>query len=202
MSAKPPAQPDRRPDRRIDRTQRALTGAMLALLQERDWTEISVQALCDRADVARATFYARFDSKQDLLDALFWTTEAEVRAAVAPLRAGGQAFPVLHWLVQHSHEGRGFHRKIKGSAAGMLIQSRFRQAMGELLAEDLREAGFTPDPLSLAMLHGAVFAAIEHWLALPPERAGSPTEMSQDLAGQLAAMARALPAVVADQTPA
>lgn len=196
------ATPAIRPDRRIDRTQRALTGAMLALLQERDWAEISVQALCDRADVARATFYARFDSKQDLLDTLFRLTEDEVRAKVQPLRAGGQLFPVLHWLVQHSHDGRGFHRKIRGSAAGLLIQVRFRQAMGDLLAEDLSEAGFTPDPLSLAMLKGAVFAAIECWLALPPERAGSPAEMSRDLAGRLAALARALPAVVADQTPA
>jgi AcrR family transcriptional regulator len=181
-----------RPDRRIDRTQRALTGAMLALLQERDWAEISVQALCDRADVARATFYARFDSKQDLLDALFRLTEDEVRLGVAPLRAQGQDFPVLHWLVQHSHEGRAFHRRIKGSTAGMLIQERFRTAMGSLLAEDLAEAGLAPDPLSLAMLNGAMFAAIELWLAQPVERAEPPQEFSRQLAGQLAALARAL----------
>lgn len=187
------AKATRRPDRRIDRTQRALTGALLSLLQERDWAEISVQALCDRADVARATFYARFDSKQDLLDALFQVTEGEVRAGLAQLAGDVRDFPVLHWLVQHSHEGRAFHRRIRGSAAGMVIQARFRQSMGNLLAEDLTRAGLTPDPQSLAMLQGAVFAAIEHWLALPPEKAAPPEDMSRQLAGQLGAMARALP---------
>ncbi|MBT8488226.1 MAG: TetR/AcrR family transcriptional regulator [Gemmatimonadetes bacterium] len=54
-------------DRRIARSRRLLKGALSELLGERDYDGITVQEICDRADVARSTFYAHFESKEDLL---------------------------------------------------------------------------------------------------------------------------------------
>lgn len=57
----------RAPDRRVVRTQRALGEALVELMLAHDWADISVQRILDRARVGRATFYAHFRGKDDLL---------------------------------------------------------------------------------------------------------------------------------------
>ncbi len=56
-----------RPDRRVRRTREALRNALLALLVERGWDDIDVQALCVRTDIGRSTFYLHFPNKEALL---------------------------------------------------------------------------------------------------------------------------------------
>ena len=54
-------------DRRIDKTQRALRMAMSELVEEKDYTAITVRDLVERANVARSSFYAHFRDKDDLV---------------------------------------------------------------------------------------------------------------------------------------
>lgn len=54
-------------DRRVQRTQQLLREALFALIQEKGFEKLSVQDIIDRANVGRATFYAHFDNKEDLL---------------------------------------------------------------------------------------------------------------------------------------
>lgn len=55
-------------DLRVRRTKKLLTEALLGLMQERAFEKISVNDLCDRAMVRRATFYNHFDDKNDLFN--------------------------------------------------------------------------------------------------------------------------------------
>jgi AcrR family transcriptional regulator len=54
-------------DRRARRTRQLLRNALLALLQEKRYEDISVQDIIERADVARSTFYVHYLDKDDLL---------------------------------------------------------------------------------------------------------------------------------------
>jgi AcrR family transcriptional regulator len=54
-------------DRRVVRTRVALGHALVELMLEREFDEITVQQVLDRANVGRATFYAHFKDKRDLL---------------------------------------------------------------------------------------------------------------------------------------
>ena len=54
-------------DRRTRRTRQLLRSALLALLKEKSYEEISVQDIIERADVARSTFYMHYLDKDDLL---------------------------------------------------------------------------------------------------------------------------------------
>src|SRR5689334_24059575 len=58
---------DGRGDRRVRRTRRLLREALLALVAEKGYDRVTVQDVLDRADVGRATFYAHFRDKDDLL---------------------------------------------------------------------------------------------------------------------------------------
>ena len=58
-------------DRRALRSRRMLWDALFALLQDHDWADINIQMICQKAVVARSTFYVHFPTKQDLLDSGF-----------------------------------------------------------------------------------------------------------------------------------
>lgn len=56
-----------REDRRVRRSQRMLHEALQSLILEKGYDQVTVQEVIDRADVGRATFYAHFRDKDDLL---------------------------------------------------------------------------------------------------------------------------------------
>ena len=71
MSTKPTATttrriPKRKPDARIERTREALGDAIIELMQEKAFEEITVQHVLDRAGVSRSTFYVHYRDKNDL----------------------------------------------------------------------------------------------------------------------------------------
>jgi AcrR family transcriptional regulator len=53
-------------DARAVRTRADLASALIALMRERGFDEISVQDICERAQVGRSTFYAHFQDKDEM----------------------------------------------------------------------------------------------------------------------------------------
>ena len=57
---------ERKADRRSHRTKRSLSEALVDLIKEKRFDEITVQNVIDRAEVGRSTFYSHFRDKEDL----------------------------------------------------------------------------------------------------------------------------------------
>jgi Transcriptional regulator len=57
-------------DRRITKTQESLKNAILELMSEKSFDDITIQELSDRANVSRGTVYLHYLDKYDLLDKL------------------------------------------------------------------------------------------------------------------------------------
>ena len=54
-------------DRRVGKTRKAVFAALNELLREKKFAKITIQEIIDRADIGRATFYAHFPTKEDVL---------------------------------------------------------------------------------------------------------------------------------------
>lgn len=83
-------------DRRVRRTRDVLGDALVELIREKPFDEITVQQVLDRAGVSRSTFYAHYRDKNDLflgdvedffeMMATHLTRSGEVSNRVAPVR--------------------------------------------------------------------------------------------------------------------
>lgn len=54
-------------DRRTEKTRQSLLLALSELMQEKKYSNITIQEIIDKANVGRSTFYAHFETKDDLL---------------------------------------------------------------------------------------------------------------------------------------
>ncbi len=59
--------PEAKLDRRVRKTRHNLFNALTELMREKKYSKITIQEIIDRADVGRSTFYAHFETKDDLL---------------------------------------------------------------------------------------------------------------------------------------
>jgi AcrR family transcriptional regulator len=62
--------PNKDLDRRIQKTLQLLEGALTELIAEKEYDDITIQQILDRANVGRSTFYAHFENKDQLLRSL------------------------------------------------------------------------------------------------------------------------------------
>ena len=74
-------------DRRQRRTREAIFAAFAALLSQKEFGQITVGEIIIRADIGRATFYAHFETKDDLLKELC----AELFCHIADVAASNES---------------------------------------------------------------------------------------------------------------
>jgi len=67
----PPSRPGSRVQRRVARTKAAIEDAFVQLVLERGYDQVTVEDITDRADLARATFYAHYPNKEAVQFSVF-----------------------------------------------------------------------------------------------------------------------------------
>jgi AcrR family transcriptional regulator len=71
-------------DRRVRRTRKSLEDALVALTLEKEYDEITIQEITDRADVGYRTFFRHYADKDDLLKDVLNSTMMELRELMSP----------------------------------------------------------------------------------------------------------------------
>ncbi|MBX3065291.1 MAG: TetR/AcrR family transcriptional regulator [Anaerolineae bacterium] len=168
--------PANRFERRKQRTRDQLKAAVMALILEKGYEEVSIQDITDRADLGRGTFYVHFQDKEDLV----WSTLNEEfnqlfeEINTRHLGEKSPRYEFLVWLTMFEYAGdhADLFRILVGSQGSARLQQRIEDYLAELMLQGI-EAGecfpqFQTPPLVLARtLTGGVVSAIMWWLEHP-----------------------------------
>src|SRR5215471_19334444 len=99
-----------RSDRRTQRTRRKLNTAMVGLIEEKRFDDITVQNVIDRAEVARGTFYAHFTGTEDLFDQQWQAFNRMLAEQIDWHRAGKESFIPVRFFFQHLQDSQAFYQ--------------------------------------------------------------------------------------------
>jgi AcrR family transcriptional regulator len=157
------------PDRRIQRTQQTLFDALIDLLKVKHYDAISVMDIIEKANVGRSTFYAHFQTKDDLLKSgfervldmlseqlVFDETEHILTLDTAPLFRHAQIHSELYRTLAW---GTGFEITTQGQAS---LGEKFRQRFSLLVSSD-RQPTVPLSALSYS-LSGSLLILLKWWL--------------------------------------
>lgn len=174
------AKPPLKEDRRVRRTRDRLGDALVTLVQQKPFDEITVKELLEVAQVGRSTFYAHFRDKDDLflsdvdefLDLManalsrekdrsdriapvaeLYAHVAEMHRLHAALVASGRIHDFLE--LAREHFARGIERRLGEHPRGRALKGHHRGALAHALA-------------------GALLSMMSWWIErgtpIPPER--------------------------------
>jgi len=171
---------DKKHDRRIKRTRRSLSEALMSLIQEKRFDDITVQNVIDRADVGRSTFYSHFRDKEDLFQQDWEQFLHGLAHHVEWSKAGKTKFVPAGFLFEHLREVQSFY---KGLVRSRMTDSVFRNGINHL--SKFMEAGLSahlknqpapsvPVPILAHYVATELFSLLKWWLdhemPYPPER--------------------------------
>lgn len=159
-----------REDRRIHKTRKAIIEAMLSLLAEKHYDQISVQEIVDRADVGRSTFYVHFESKDDLLAQGFEQMLGHLLTHLQIQETHQRVNFDITMLFTHAAGHYELYRTLLWGTGFAVISNQGHKALGEkleaLLQEGLSDVTQLKVPISLlaTTLAGSLLIMLKWWL--------------------------------------
>ncbi|MFI0899424.1 TetR/AcrR family transcriptional regulator [Streptomyces sp. NPDC020983] len=184
---------------RVRRTRKLLREALVDLIEERGFDQVTVGEITARAMVSRASFYRNYRDKYHLVEQIFDEAMAQVRGTVE----ADEQPPLERWVAFFEHLD-AYHRMygaLLGRRGSPWFAQRMRAALADMVAphfpppENSVAPGLVPSVLSSvfaasitwwleggrpvppreiatrsAQLAGAVIAEANGWRAGPPGR--------------------------------
>ena len=172
-------------DRRIPRTRAMLQHALTSLILQKGYEAITIQDICDEANVGRSTFYAHYTSKDDLKRSGFEHLRKELvdrqsaaRAAPGDIKDRSLGFSLI--MFEHARDHIDLYRALVGGHGGTVSLGQIRQILSDLVRNEFpasvgkNSADIVPRELVVQYVVGAYMAVLIWWLdggaKLPPKR--------------------------------
>jgi AcrR family transcriptional regulator len=162
-------------DRRVQRTQQLIRQALLSLIQEKGFEALTVQEIIDRANVGRATFYAHFDNKDDLLVSGFEELRASLKARQRDAFARGRTteervFAFSEEMFAHANEYRDVFRAMVGKKSGATVRRMLHKLLVDLVRDDVKgtvartDSNAVPTEALVQFIGSALFGLLMWWI--------------------------------------
>lgn len=160
-------------DRRQKKTREAIFKALSALLEKKKYNHITVQDIIDQADIGRTTFYAHFDTKDALLEAMctdiFTHVFSEELSCEKTHDFSGNHSGLkarLTHILYHLQDSRTDITGILSCESGELFMDYFKKYLSEMFQ---KYPGIlhseAPVPFQLHYLSGSFAETVRWWIS-------------------------------------
>jgi len=152
-------------DPRVKRTRQLLQKAMEDLLHEKGFSDISVQDITARAEVNRATFYAHFKDKYDLLDAIvreMFQTMLQRRLPESPSLSAKNLRLLILTACEYLGQFMG-HCKPSANPDEAIMVMRVQVMLYEILLAWIQEGQPESSEVMARVMGWAIFGAALEW---------------------------------------
>jgi AcrR family transcriptional regulator len=149
---------------RVTRTRPILCGALLSLLEERPFEQLTVREITAKADIGYATFFRHYPDKEALLNDLAASQISDLLAMTLPIlnnadtRGSARALCVYVW-----ERRKLWSALLTGGASSMLKDEFIRQAQQIAEAQPRRDA-WLPNDLSIGFYVTGTVEILAWWL--------------------------------------
>lgn len=167
-------------DLRAVRSGQALRDALLALLAERSFEQITIRDICARAGVHYATFFRHHSTRESLLDDI---AKGEIRHLndLALAIRGSDAYEAsLIALCQYVDDHRELWSVLLNGGAGSAMREEWLRQSQRVAAAETPANSWLPPDLGTICAATLIAETLAWWVAQPPN-----TFSAQDLAGIL-----------------
>jgi AcrR family transcriptional regulator len=150
------------------RTRDTLGDALVALMQEKPFEEITVQQVLDRAGVGRATFYVHYRDKDDLFLSDMEDFLEHCSAALTRQGASAKRLLPVQEFFTHVRDAREFYAALVRSGKMNDVQALGRGFFARSIEERLKIAGVEMEPSQRSAqayaLAGSFFSLLDWWV--------------------------------------
>lgn len=181
--------------RKKEETRERIFQAALELFRRRGFDAVTVEEICDRADVAKGTFFNHFPRKEGVFAFLAeqWQVEAAGRAAAILAQPGAALERLIDMFVEFAE----FYERERGLAAHMLqewgrqlrspddeIWRRWNQ-LGQEVIRRLQESGEMRADVDPARAHGLIESVYHGTVTLYVDAPAPPFPLREELRSRL-----------------
>ncbi|WNC12278.1 TetR/AcrR family transcriptional regulator [Brevibacillus brevis] len=155
-------------DRRIQKTQEALRNAVIELMSDKNFDEITIQDISDKANVSRGTIYLHYMDKYDLLDKLIESHINQLRE-VCEVTADLEYIEATQIWTAYFEEHYSFFSLMLTSKGAPYFHKRFLNYLIEEVTKEVdvsqgKNEGFRKDVL-VHFIAAAQVGLVEWWFA-------------------------------------
>lgn len=169
-------------DLRVERTLNALKEALTELLQEKSFDKLTVNDICEKANIRRTTFYLHYADKYDFMKSLMeeWFFDTIRQDGEAHEKTFDDYFlSVLKSSLSSVEEKRGKAQLVAKGNSYYLLDEMLKNSVISLLKADLKKRfpELKENELDLAATaYAGVYSAILHYFVTHEEETSSSTE--------------------------
>jgi AcrR family transcriptional regulator len=167
----PASRPSARVQRRVARTKAAIEDAFVQLVLDRGYERVVVEDISERADVARATFYAHYPNKEAVLFSVSNRLVEDLMQRIAYQSGPWNVVrrDAIQTVYKHAAERPDLYRACMSDTrtrqAYLSIVSRYAEQNFRDRLNALAKQPRVPVPVMARAFVGAQVAILEGWLA-------------------------------------
>lgn len=169
MNAPPKQRMARPDDARALRSRGALRQALLDLVEERPFDEISIRDITTKAGVSYPVFFRRYNAKEQLLGDIAAEQVRRLLTLTTPIFQANMQGESLRALCRYVDDHRLLWTRLLTGGAGPVMREEFKRIAREIGNQHPRINPWLPRELAESFVVGSLFEILAWWLSQPED---------------------------------